>query len=155
MTHMIQQARELLARGRVQDALQLIDGPITRYLRMLGSGTDTFRRRNHGGYRFNGTWSVLLRPHGHHSNHYHGQGWISSACYIDLPASLGRRDGEGWIKFGEPVMPTRPPLPAEYFVKPEPGLLVLFPSWMWHGTVPFSGAPDAARLTVAFDIVPG
>ena len=49
--------------------------------------------------------------------------------------------------------PTRPPLEAEHFIKPEPGLLVLFPSYMWHGTVPFSG--EETRLTMAFDIVPG
>jgi hypothetical protein len=33
-------------------------------------------------------------------------------------------------------------------------LLALFPSYMWHGTVPFSGAPDDRRLTIAFDAVP-
>ena len=31
-------------------------------------------------------------------------------------------------------------------------MLVLFPSYMWHGTIPFSG--DQPRLTVALDIVP-
>ncbi len=50
-------------------------------------------------------------------------------------------------------MLTRPKLEAEHFVKPPPGLLVLFPSYMWHGTVPFSG--EAPRLTVAFDLIPG
>ena len=43
-------------------------------------------------------------------------------------------------------------LGPEHVVKPEPGRLVLFPSYMWHGTVPFDG--DAPRLTVAFDLVP-
>jgi hypothetical protein len=33
------------------------------------------------------------------------------------------------------------------------GTLVLFPSYFWHGTVPFSG--KQTRLTVAFDAVPG
>jgi hypothetical protein len=42
-------------------------------------------------------------------------------------------------------------LPPEHLVKPEPGLLVLFPSYMWHGTVPF--ASEQKRLTCAFDIV--
>jgi hypothetical protein len=31
-------------------------------------------------------------------------------------------------------------------------MLVLFPSYLWHGTVPFSS--NQARLTVAFDAVP-
>jgi hypothetical protein len=31
-------------------------------------------------------------------------------------------------------------------------MLVLFPSYFWHGTVPISG--NQTRLTVAFDAVP-
>jgi hypothetical protein len=37
-------------------------------------------------------------------------------------------------------------------VRPEEGVLVLFPSYFWHGTVPFRSSE--ARLTVAFDAVP-
>jgi hypothetical protein len=46
----------------------------------------------------------------------------------------------------------QPAQSAQHFVKPEPGMLVLFPSYMWHGTVPFAG--KQSRLTVAMDIVP-
>jgi hypothetical protein len=31
---------------------------------------------------------------------------------------------------------------------------VLFPSYMWHGTVPFDAPADSTRLTIAFDVVP-
>jgi hypothetical protein len=41
---------------------------------------------------------------------------------------------------------------AEHFVQPRPGRLVLFPSYMWHGTNPIVG--DEIRLSVAFDAVP-
>ena len=63
------------------------------------------------------------------------------------------RGHEGWLKFGEPGVVTNPPLGPEHFVKPKAGDLVLFPSYMWHGTVPFGG--DEPRLTVAFDVLPG
>jgi len=43
-------------------------------------------------------------------------------------------------------------LAAEHYVRPEPGHLALFPSYMWHGTVPFGG--DRPRMTIAFDIAP-
>jgi hypothetical protein len=36
-------------------------------------------------------------------------------------------------------------------VQPECGLLVLFPSYFWHGTVPFH---EGGRLTAAFDVSP-
>jgi hypothetical protein len=37
-------------------------------------------------------------------------------------------------------------------VQPVPGRLVLFPSYMWHGTIPFHAT--TARTTIAFDAVP-
>lgn len=151
----VQLTPERSAEAAIRAFPQAIDGPIRRYMQALGAGSDPMRRRNTGEYRLSGMWSVRLRPHGFHVNHYHPQGWISSACYLDLPPSVERGGGEGWLKFGEPAFPTRPALEAEYFLKPEPGLLALFPSYMWHGTVPFSGNEHRdTRLTIAFDVVP-
>jgi tetratricopeptide (TPR) repeat protein len=133
---------------------QAIDGSIRRYMQAIGTGNDPMRKRNTGRYRVSGIWSVRLRPHGFHVNHYHPEGWISSACYLHLPRAVERAGGEGWLKFGEPAFPTRPPLEPEYFIRPRPGLLALFPSYLWHGTVPFAGAPGDTRVTIAFDIVP-
>ncbi len=131
---------------------QAVDGAIRAYMAALGPGDDPVRRRNTGRYRFAGIWSVRLRAQGRHVDHIHPAGWLSSACYIAVPPAVDAGGREGWIKFGEPGAPTRPKLEAEHFVKPEPGKLVLFPSYMWHGTVPFSG--DHPRLTVAFDLLP-
>lgn len=127
--------------------------PIARYRDHIGQGQDALRRRNRGATRFNGAWSVRLHRDGYHTSHVHPRGWISSACYIQLPDSMraGHTD-EGVLSFGAPGMLTTPPLPAELSVRPEMGLLVLFPSYFWHGTLPFSS--DQPRLTVAFDAVP-
>ena len=133
---------------------EAVDGPIRRYMAAIGRGSDPMRCRNAGRYELSGMWSARLRPNGFHVNHYHSAGWISSACYLHLPPAVEQRHGEGWIKFGEPPFPTEPALGPEYFIKPEPGLLVLFPSYMWHGTVPFSGGTDDQRLTIAFDVIP-
>jgi tetratricopeptide (TPR) repeat protein len=130
---------------------QAIDGPIRRHIAGLGQGDDPLRRRITGAYGFDAVWSVRLRPGGRHADHLHQRGWLSSACYIDLPPAIGW-DRQGWIKFGEPGVPTDPALPPERHIKPEPGKLVLFPSYMWHGTVPFEG--DAPRLSIAFDVIP-
>jgi hypothetical protein len=127
--------------------------PIECYLGRVGHGFDPLRRRNHGCWRFNGSWSVRLRSSGFHTNHVHPRGWISSACYIELPDSMSAAGSEeGALTFGEPSLVTTPALGAEYSVRPAVGMLVLFPSYFWHGTVPFHG--NQARLTVAFDAVP-
>jgi tetratricopeptide (TPR) repeat protein len=155
-----------------------VDGPIRRHMQTIGTGADPLRRRNPAvingaGYRFKGIWSVRLRGSGYHTNHVHPDGWLSSACYIQLPKAIlqsprdslavpqnqSEMDGvedqykhPGWLKFGEPGIPTVPELKPQHFIRPEAGLLALFPSYFWHGTVPFAG--DDTRLTIAFDLVP-
>ena len=127
-----------------------IDAPIRAYMAALGQGDDPLRAHNTGDYRIKGSWSVRLRPNGFHADHIHSDGWLSSACHIEVPPSVEGDGREGWLRFGAP--PGLPHLPAEHHVRPQAGTLVLFPSYMWHGTQPFGG--EASRLTLAFDVVP-
>ncbi|HEY9234094.1 MULTISPECIES: putative 2OG-Fe(II) oxygenase [Phenylobacterium] len=132
--------------GRLREA-------VNRRAAELPAGEGPFERRNTGTASITGAWSVRLGSSGHHTNHVHPQGWLSSAFYVSLPSVVGDPDGRaGWIKFGEPALRTSPALAPEHFVQPRVGRLVLFPSYMWHGTVPF--VSDEDRLTVAFDAVP-
>ena len=102
---------------------------------------------------FSGAWSVRLSAQGFHTNHMHPKGWISSALYIAVPDEVsGGTDDAGYIQFGAPEDKLGLDLPPIRTVKPEVGSLVLFPSYMWHGTIPFSS--EQPRITVAFDIVP-
>jgi hypothetical protein len=70
---------------------------------------------------------------------------------LALQATL-RRQHAGWLRLGVPGVATMPALPADAFVKPQPGVLVMFPAYVWHGVVPFASA--GARLSIAFDAVP-
>jgi tetratricopeptide (TPR) repeat protein len=137
----------------IQALFQAFAAPIARYRDHIGHGEDALRRRNRGASRFNGSWSVRLHRAGYHTSHVHPRGWISSACYIQLPDSMRTgHTAEGILSFGTPGMITMPSLDAELSVRPEVGLLVLFPSYFWHGTLPFHS--EQPRLTVAFDVVP-
>jgi tetratricopeptide (TPR) repeat protein len=99
--------------------------------------------------RFAGSWSVRLKAAGFHTSHVHPQGWISSALYIALPpASLGDPHA-GWLHLGKPGEDLGVSLLPLELVEPKPARLVLFPSWMWHGTESFAAGE---RLTVAFDV---
>ena len=135
-----------------------LEAPIADYVARLPLGGDPLSQplaaRNRGGFAIGGAWTVRLSPgDGRHVTHIHPEGWLSSAFYVDLPEVVRQGDGgQGWIQFGEPGVPTRPRLAAEHSVRPEPGRLVLFPSYMWHGTQSFGG--DQPRLTFAFDVVP-
>ncbi|MEA3051727.1 MAG: hypothetical protein QOG72_630 [Sphingomonadales bacterium] len=138
----------------LQAFFEALDGPVSEYLARLGAGADPLRRRNVGGYRIVGAWSVRLRPGGFHLDHMHHEGWISSAFYVETPDdALERESRDGWLRLGQPPFRTVPEMPAERFIRPKPGRLVLFPSYMWHGTVPF--ATEERRTTIAFDLLPG
>ncbi|MCY4746035.1 tetratricopeptide repeat protein [Pelomonas sp. UHG3] len=111
--------------------------------------------RRTAGWRFAGSWSSRLRRGGFHTSHVHGQGWLSSCYYVQTPPSaLASATQQGWLQFGEPDLPEplRAQLPPWRFEAPLPGRLLLFPSYLWHGTRPFDD--EMARLTVAFDILP-
>ncbi|KAA5804434.1 hypothetical protein F1654_00010 [Alkalicaulis satelles] len=125
---------------------------VDAYIDGLGAGADPLRRRRSAQWRIHGIWSVWLPPGGFHADHVHPQGWLSSAFYVELPSAVDSGGREGWIRFGESGIPAAPAQTAQHWVRPEPGMLVLFPSYMWHGTVPFGG--KEARLTMAMDIVP-
>ena len=128
-----------------------LHGPIKSYIAALGQNGDTLRGRNTGNYALQGMWSIRASSGGFHIDHVHPKGWLSSACYVELPHVLNGK--EGWLKFGQPGVHTVPALEPEYFVEPAPGKLVLFPSYLWHGTIPFED--PTTRLTVAFDLAPG
>jgi len=104
--------------------------------------------------RMAGAWSVRLRDQGYHANHIHPEGWVSSALYISLPEEVQQGEGtEGHIQFGRPMRELALDLAPRRIVKPVVGTLVLFPSYMWHGTLPFHS--EQSRITVAFDLLPG
>lgn len=143
-----------LARPLIALLFGAIQTAIDRYIGRLGAGSDVLRARNTGRAALTGAWSVRLRSGGHHADHVHPHGWISSACYVALPPCIG--DGEagraGWLRFGRPPVRTQPALDADHFVQPRRGMLVLFPAYMWHGVEPFES--DQSRLSVAFDVIP-
>jgi Tfp pilus assembly protein PilF len=109
-------------------------------------------KHRNSGMAFGPSWSVRFTGSGHHAAHFHPGGILSSACYICVPDTLAD-DAEkpGWLEIGRPPAELGLDLPPLATFEPKPGRLVLFPSFLFHGTRPFSGGE---RLSVAFDLVP-
>ena len=97
-----------------------------------------------------GAWSVFLSDKGYHTNHVHPEGRLSAVFYIEIPSELSHEEHEGYLSFGTPNFKLKTDLTHEFTVRPEVGKLVIFPSYFWHGTIPFKS--DEKRLTIAFDI---
>ena len=151
-----QTSRSLLADPDpvVRDIVRAFETPIAEYRAAIGRDANhPYLQRNVGRARLTGCWSVRLKRGGFHVNHVHPEGWISSAYYVELPAETADPGlKSGWIKFGEPRMPVAGMGP-DHLVQPRAGRLVLFPSYMWHGTTPILS--DEPRMTIAFDAVTG
>lgn len=147
MDPLFESGNELVARLR-----RRIEAAVADYIAQMDDGErHPLSSRRTKGFRFPGSWSSRLYDEGFHTNHIHPMGWISSCYYVEVPdAAQDKQAQQGWIKFGEPSFAVD--APVRRTVQPMPGRLVLFPSYMWHGTVPFRG--PTARTTIAFDAVP-
>ena len=100
-------------------------------------------------------WGIVLTGEGHQVPHIHPSGWLSGCYYPQVPASISETDPaqHGWFEFGrpQPLYQARAE-PRVRPVCPREGLLLLFPSFVFHRTVPVT-APDE-RISIAFDVVP-
>ena len=98
-------------------------------------------------------WALVLSEDGRELQHIHS--WLTAVYYVRTPKA--EEDGEpppGAIVFG-PWPPSCDHLlsafPRWHF-EPRAGMLLIFPSFMGHHTIP-TGVADA-RLCVALDVVP-
>ncbi len=100
-------------------------------------------------------WGVVMQSAGHQIPHIHPAAWLSGVYYPRLPDIVGARDGgkAGWIEFGRPPEHFHNAATPETLpVQPEAGMMVLFPSYFYHHTVPFEAA--GTRISIAFDLMP-
>lgn len=140
----------------IQDLKWAIERNVRLYIDALPDDpTHPLCRRKKKGFRFTGSWSVRLRSKGFHINHSHPAGWISGPTYIEVPDVIrdDDPDHEGWVHFGESGLNLGPPRDKVHvWVKPVVGLNAIFPSYMWHGTIPFES--EQYRMTTPMDAHP-
>jgi tetratricopeptide (TPR) repeat protein len=140
----------------ILDYRTVLEKRIREYLAGLPDDpSHPFLSRKSDNFRFSGSWSVRLKSEGFHVNHVHPDGWFSGPTYIAVPDSIHADDPNkaGWVTFGETGMN----LGAErekiaVSVCPQEGLCAFFPSYVWHGTIPFSS--EHHRMTTPCDVIP-
>ncbi|NKB59458.1 MAG: tetratricopeptide repeat protein [Alphaproteobacteria bacterium] len=101
-------------------------------------------------------WSIVLQGSGgFQAPHIHPSAWLSGVYYARVPDVVSDPNAgqAGWIEFGLPSEEyhwrCRPPVRA---IRPEAGLLVLFPSYFFHRTIPYD--TEGTRISIAFDVLP-
>jgi tetratricopeptide (TPR) repeat protein len=101
------------------------------------------------------SWGVKMWRQGHQDTHIHHKAWLSGVYYVQLPEIVrqGQKGHAGWIEFGrgpDDLSAVAPP--NVRLIQPVEGMLITFPSYTWHRTLPFEGKRD--RISIAFDVVP-
>ena len=106
---------------------------------------------------FTSSWYVKMRQGGHLSPHIHEIGWLSGAVYLAMPTPINKPN-EGAFEYGThgDDYPILPPQQLSSFrtahVMPKVGDIVLFPSSLFHRTIPFNANEE--RICIAFDLKP-
>ena len=104
--------------------------------------------------KLNSLWVNLLKGGGHHSAHIHPHAILSGTLYVEVP------QGSGAIRFEDPRLPMMMAAPLRrddapeslrpfVDVAPEPGVLLLWESWLRHEVRPHSGKHE--RLSISFN----
>lgn len=129
-----------------------LEGLAARYLAELPvDPSHPYLARNTGRAKLAGAWSVRLKSGGGHVDHVHPAGWVSASYYVSVPQSVMTGERAGWLRLGVPGLPGLE-IPAERYIRPEPGYAIVFPSFLWHGVEPFES--DEVRVTAPFDLLP-
>lgn len=145
--------------GPIRDLEALMHEGVRRYFKRTGeAGGHPFLTQRPQDYTIN-AWSAVLEGEGNQQPHIHKSGYLSGCYYVTIPPEVtsAENGADGTVKGGFEV--GRPPqeLPfAKHFptrtIKPREGLMVLFPAYLYHGTIPFKS--DKRRISIAFDVIP-
>jgi uncharacterized protein (TIGR02466 family) len=139
-------------------------GPITAFEKMIGNSVADFVQRLgpdsdlpsivHRPRKWHlAIWAIVLEGEGYQIPHIHRSAWLSGVYYAQVPNIVQDGGQAGWIEFGEPEPDYHwSAQPEIRRIQPEAGLMVLFPSYIFHRTIPFES--DQTRISIAFDVVP-
>ncbi|MEO5865851.1 MAG: TIGR02466 family protein [Sphingomonas sp.] len=132
---------------RFGDLVKLLDKHVARFAK--DCAFDLHRR-----LRLDSLWVNVLKPGGTHSGHIHPHSVVSGTVYVAVPA------GSGAIRFEDPRLammmaaPTRTEDAPEALrpfvhITPEPGMVLLWESWLRHEVMP--GAVKDDRVSISFN----
>jgi uncharacterized protein (TIGR02466 family) len=101
-------------------------------------------------------WATICRNGAYHAPHSHPDSAWSGVYYIDAGTAAADRPLSGVLEFLDPragveaVTAPGDPYGEPVRVRPEPGLIVIFPSWLFHWVHPYGG--HTPRIAVSFNV---
>jgi uncharacterized protein (TIGR02466 family) len=139
--------------SRREPAVSALTAWVTWVLRRMidaSAGADTF----HGALSVS-AWATLCRAGAYHAPHCHPDSAWSGVYYVDPGTGSSEGSLSGVLEFLDPragveaVTAPGDPYGEPFRIRPQAGLLVVFPSWLYHWVHPYAG--QTPRVAISFN----
>ncbi len=133
---------------------KLLEEKIIDYIHNLPDDT-THHMLKHKTLNFNiNSWATWIKGDGFIDKHIHEESWISGAYYCKVPNIVENTEShQGYFEYGcIPDDINKSIKKTKGYIKPVEGMLVIFPSYLYHQTIPHDSTED--RISIAFDLTP-
>ena len=127
----------------------IIRSELKDYKERFHGSEDGFIKSWPSDYRIYG-WLISMKNGGELSAHIHDTGWITGSIYINVPPKNLKNSGDLVVSLSDDdsnINNTK----YSKIISVTTGSLCLFPSSLYHYTVPFSS--DERRIVLAFDMI--
>jgi uncharacterized protein (TIGR02466 family) len=151
----MQSAGNLLLRSEpsFQKLAALIRQKVAEYRQYFAGSREEIIKAFPRRIEFTSSWYLRMDQGGYLTSHIHEEGWISGCVYLKLPDKQQGHEGSfEYSTDGDDYPRLHDDFPSR-IVDQQVGDLVLFPSSLFHRTIPFHS--DQERVCVAFDVKPG
>lgn len=109
------------------------------------------------GHRITCMWSNISKPQNRHNMHLHPNSFLSGVLYLNCPpnpGNIGFRDPRHSMEMMDYDYKEDSSFRHRTIeVEPKTGRLILFPSWLQHGTRPGNFIGDK-RISLSFNVMP-
>jgi len=150
----IQSAGNLLQRSEpsFRKLANLIKAKVIAYQQHFSGSHEALIRLFPKSLEFASSWYLRMKQGGYLTAHIHEEGWISGCVYLQLPDKQEQHEGSFEYGVDGDDYPRLHDNFPNQIVDQKVGDLVLFPSSLFHRTIPFHSEQE--RICIAFDIKP-
>ena len=138
-------------REDIQLLKKILENKVENYLKEFSTSNEGLIINWPKNFKIYG-WLVSISSGGKLSAHIHKEGWLSGSLYFKMPSKKTKNEGNIVFSLDGANYPTDGKKFDKKSVDVSKGDLVLFPSSLFHHTIPFKSNEE--RVTFAFDIIP-
>ena len=138
-------------RDDIQTLKGIIEKQVLEYLEYYKESAEGFIKYWPQKYKLYG-WLVAMQSGGKLDAHIHKEGWLSGSLYFKMPTKLNKNEGNIVFGIDGANYPKDDKKYPQEIIDVEQGDLVMFPSSLFHHTLPFESQEE--RISFAFDIIP-